>query len=69
MSFYPSKCEILRITMKRKSIVTPYMYTYNIHEQPLVLVQKGKFLGVTILKNHSWNDHVDSTAKKTNISL
>jgi hypothetical protein len=65
MSFNPSKCEVIRITRKRN----PVNATYSIHGHNLAIVKGGKYLGVTISDNMSWNAHVDATAKKANNSL
>ena len=63
MEFHPKKCKLLRITNKRKIIEA----NYKIHGQQLELVDKAKYLGVTLTKNLSWNTHVANIcAKATN---
>ena len=65
MSFNPSKCEVIRVTWKRNPIKT----TYTIHGHDLTVNKTGKYLGVTIADNLTWNAHVDATSKKANNSL
>ena len=66
MEFHPKKCKVLRITNKRKPIIT----SYSIHNEKLETVEKAKYLGVTITKNLSWKDHINSiAAKATNTRL
>ena len=65
MSFNPIKCEVIRVTNKRNHIKKPY----QIHGHDLTLAKTGKYLGVTISSDLSWNAHVDTTVKKANNSL
>ena len=65
MSFNSSKCEVIRVTRKRNPIKT----TYTIHGHDLTVNKTGKYLGVTIADNLTWNAHVDATSKKANNSL
>ena len=65
MSFNPIKCEVNRITNKRNPIRT----SYQIHGHDLTVAKTGKYLGVTISSDLSWNAHVDATVKKANNSL
>ena len=62
MSFNPSKCEVTR---KRN----PIRANYNIHGHDLNFVKDGKYLGVNISENLSWNAHIAATAKKASNSL
>ena len=62
MHFNPDKCEVLRITLKKNIIEA----NYTIHNQQLQVVQKAKYLGVTIDKTLSFNDHVNNICKKAN---
>ncbi len=62
MSFHPQKCEVIRITNKRKIIDAQY----TIHGQTLQLVDKAKYLGVTFTSKLSWNQHIDTITKKAN---
>ena len=65
MSFNPAKCVVVRITRKRN----PISATYKIHNHDLEVVKQGKYLGVTLADNLSWNKHVDETTKKANNTL
>ena len=65
MSFNPDKCEVLRITNKCNKI----MANYYIHDQQLQIVDNAKYLGLTISKNLSWNNHVNNITKKANSTL
>ena len=62
MHFNPDKCEVIRITTKRKQRITPYY----IHGKELAVTTKAKYLGVNISNNLSWNHHIDSVCKKAN---
>ena len=65
MSFNPAKCVVVRITRKRN----PISATYKIHNHDLEVVKQGKYLGVTLADNLSWNKPVDETTKKANNTL
>ena len=65
MAFNPDKCELIRITNKRKIIPA----TYTIHGQQLQLVDTARYLGVDIHSKLSWNPHVDHITKKANSIL
>ena len=62
MHFNPDKCEVIRISTKRKQLITPYF----IHGEELKVTEKAKYLGVTITSNLSWNHHIDNVCKKAN---
>ena len=66
MSFNPDKCEVLRITNKRKGIIAS---EYSIHGSVLRTVESAKYLGVTISRNLSWKPHINSIIKKANSTL
>ena len=63
MSFNPGKCEVLRVTNKRKHIIHTH---YKIHGMILDTVDKTKYLGVTIQSNLNWKPHIRNIAKKAN---
>ena len=65
MSFNPIKCEVIRICKRRNQING----SYTIHGQQLATVKSGKYLGVILTDNLSWNAHVDQATKKANNSL
>ena len=62
MKFNPNKCEVIRITNKRKVINS----SYKIHNQTLQQTSKARYLGVTIDSSLSWNPHVAAVTKKAN---
>ena len=67
MEFHPEKCQLLRLTNKRKTVEAHY----TIHGKRLKLVEKAKYLGVTLSKNLSWKYHVynNITAKANSTRL
>ena len=62
MSFHPEKCEILRITRKRTTIVRDYI----LHGKKLPSADMTKYLGVTITSDLRWNKHIDTITSKAN---
>ena len=60
MSFHPDKCQLVRVTNKRK----PVQGSYTIHGQVLEQVNSAKYLGVNISKTLSWNEHVHKISRK-----
>ena len=62
MHFNPDKCELIRITNKRKTINA----TYLIHNVQLKQTKRAKYLGLTFSDTLSWNSHIDTITKKAN---
>ena len=63
MSFNPGKCEVLRVTNKRKHIIHT---NYKIHGMILDTVDKTKYFGVTIQSKLNWKPHIHNITKKAN---
>ena len=60
MRFNASKCQVLRVTNKRKPICSPY----TIHGHTLEVVDSAKYLGVHLDNHLNFNMHVDKITKK-----
>ena len=65
MSFHPEKCQLLRVSKKKKQIITNYF----IHGKNLSQTNNAKYLGVIINDKLSWNPHIDEVVKKSNKTL
>ena len=65
MEFHPQKCQLLRITNKRKQI----LYDYTIHGETLQYTEDAKYLGVILDAQMKWKKHITSTASKANKTL
>ncbi len=62
MRFNATKCQVLRVTKKRKQVPA----SYSIHGHTLELVDSAKYLGVHLDSQMSFNTHVDSITSKAN---
>ena len=62
MQFNSDKCEVQRITNKRK----PIAKNYTIHGKTLELMKNAKYLGLSISHNLSWNHYIGTVTKKVN---
>ena len=65
MEFNPSKCQVLHITRLKHPLNTQY----SINGQVLKATDTAKYLGVSIAKDLSWNDHISSITAKANRTL
>ena len=63
MSLNPDKCEVFRVTNKRKNIIQSQ---YTIHGTVLNTVDKTEYLGVTIRSKLNWKPHISNISKKAN---
>ena len=65
MEFHPDKCQLLRVTNKRKPIAADY----TIHSQKILKSDSVKYLGVTIDSKLAWSDHYNKILAKANSTL
>ena len=65
MGFNADKCEVIRITNKKR----PLCSYYTIHNQKLNVKTEAKYLGVTISSDLSWSRHADHVTKKANSTI
>ena len=65
MAFNPDKCEVLRVTNKKKIVDVHY----SIHGTTLHTVDADTYLGMTIQGSLSWKTHVNNISKKANSTL
>ena len=61
LCFNPDECEVLKVTAKKK----PLMSDYNIQGTILSVVPVAKYQGVSIDSRLSFNHHIDYVAKKS----
>ena len=62
MQFHPDKCQVLRMTNKRK----PIIFNYTLHNHILATVTQATYLGVTITHDLNWKQHVENITKSAN---
>ena len=60
MRFQPKKCNMFRITKKRK----PINFDYTLEGSALVFASSIKYLGVTITHDLNWNKHINNICNK-----
>ena len=65
MALNPDKCEVIRITNKKK----PTLFKYTLHGISLKETDSAKYLGVTITKDLSCSKHINQITTKANHSL
>ena len=66
MSFNPIKCVVLRISTKKKKVLSTQ---YELHGHALEVVDSSKYLGDTIKDDLSWGTHIQNTVSKANRTL
>ena len=62
MFFHPEKCEVIRVTNKKK----PLNSVYKMSDHVLKMVEDKKYLGITLQKNLNWNKQVQNVTTKAN---
>ena len=65
MEFNPSKCQVLHITKQKQPLNTQY----TLHDQVLESTNTAKYLGVTLSKDLSLNEHISSITANANGTL
>ena len=65
MAFHPDKCNVLRVTRKKR----PVNYSYTLKGHHLEEVITARYLGVDLSNNLVWKDHIDRIVKKANCTL
>ena len=65
MSFNPSKCNIMHVSMKKN----PWNHIYTLKDTELEPVNDVTYLGVTLSNNLSWHKHIAKIAAKGNKAL
>ena len=70
LSFNSNKCEILRISRKKCSLLdSPIDIPYTINNHPLELVSSSKDLGILVNNKLTWNLQISSIVAKANKTL
>ena len=64
MEFHPGKCYVLRVSKKQRSNVREHDYV--LHGHTLEVVDRVKYLGITISSDLTWGGHIDAVCKKAN---
>ena len=65
MAFSPDKCEVIRITKKKKTI----LFDYQLHGKILQTTRNAKYLGLNISDDLSWSKHINQITVKGNNTL
>ena len=65
--FNVAKCHSLRVT--RHQHHKPILFDYSLHNQTLENVQSAKYLGITIIDNMDWGQHVSEISSKATKTL
>jgi hypothetical protein len=62
MKFHQDKCNVLKVTNRKKNINT----TYHLHGYTLEEITTAKYLGVNIQNNLKWDTHISQITDKAN---
>ena len=65
MAFHPDKCNVLTISCNKTSV----KFNYCLHGHVLKVVDKAKYLGVTISEDLKWESHINNICGKANKTL
>ena len=65
MKFHPQKCNVLRITRRKKRIDS----SYQLDGHTLKTGPNSKYLAVTVNNKLCWNSHINNICRKANNSL
>ena len=65
MQFHADKCQVIKITNKRR----PIIFNYTLHDHILATVTQAKYIGVTITTDLNWKQHVENITKSANKAL
>ena len=68
MAFHPGKCiRLPRVPVTRSRTVLDF--DYELHKQTLATVMSAKYLGITVQKEITWDNHIDTITAKANRTL
>ena len=65
MAFNPEKCEVIRITKKKKTV----LFDYKLHGITLQLTKNAKYLGIQISDDLAWSKDINQMTTKSNNTL
>ena len=65
MEFHPAKCNVQSITRKRNRITLPY----TLHGHVLEEVTSAKYLGINMINDMTWNEHIEKMTSEETRSL
>ena len=66
MKFNPTKCCVMTVSLATKHKI---LHSYVLHETPLLVVDKLKYLGVILQNNLKWDYHVSAIISKASQTL
>ena len=65
MEFNTDKCEVIRITKKKNTVI----YPYKLHNVELNTTTNAKYLGVTLSNDFKFSTHINNISAKANNTL